>query len=95
MSEGAWITIGITILGVFGTAITALIKRPGPEKPEPKTEAVCQHHSGIKSDYRALHESQVRLEDGQKDIWTAVEGIRSDVGEIKTMMQFRSNGGSG
>jgi len=92
MSEGAWILMATSAAGVFGIIITAIIKRPSQGNTENHAEAVCPAHSGIKSDYRALHESQVRLENGQEKIWDAVDEIRKDVKEIA---RYKSNGGSG
>lgn len=77
MSEGFWMTVSVTLFGIFGTVIAAIVKMPRKERT--RAEDMCSAHSGIVSDISGLR-------DGQHEIQEALKDIRHDV---KTLVQRR------
>ena len=94
---GPWLTASVTLAGVFGTIITALIKAPSRKNgngsdtsPNPR---VCPAHSGLLSDIAGLHNILRRIEEAQSEahkqsdkeqesLWVAVDDIRRDIKKL-------------
>lgn len=83
MTEGAWITVAVTIAGGSATLVAAIIKAPfrrnGNGVSDPNK---CPAHSGLVAEIRALKDSQERIEQGQDKIWSGIDEIRRDVRTI-------------
>ena len=83
MSEGAWLTIAISVGGGFATLITALITSPRKSNgiPVPDFEK-CPAHSGIVANINSLSEGISRVEDSQTETWEAIIEIQRDIKEL-------------
>ena len=69
ISEGAWITLAVSSAGIFGTAITAILKSRGA------TNGNCPAHSGLVTDISYLREGQARIESTVDEIRKDVKGL--------------------
>ncbi len=89
MTDGAWVTLAVSIASTGGVIITALIKLPARKNgngqtmqsaaPDPDR---CPGHSGLVAKIQGLKEGQDRIERGNNVIWNAVDEMRNELREM-------------
>lgn len=90
MSEGAWLTISVSIAGAFGSIIAAIWKS-APNKSNGNGDRTCPAHSGVNTEINSIKSSLEKqdktLGELRKDLQDDVRGIYTEIGRIRTTVQ--------
>jgi len=88
MTEGMWLTMAAGVLGLFGTAITAIIKLPQRNNRVVLPDA-CPAHSGLVAEQHAMHEDITEIKGDIKSMQVKQDAIIITTTEIKAMLEVR------